>query len=954
MKNQWFALRFLLGIPACLVCASLGSAQITFSPVPVPAPGTASNCSFLGLSGTLPGTFYTPTGIWDGQNFFTDPGGGSTTLVLNFTGSGCAWTVQATPFIGASTVPFPVTISPSSGTSSGASIPVMLTVGAHPSTSVNELAANIAITVNGAQVKLLNVFENSTSCTASIVPGTIQVPASGYSGSFQLTTGLTPYVTDCWPGKYIPPSWISLGNYAPSQNGTVGNPYVYPFTVAANTGPTRSYQITFTRPLPGATILIIQEGAPQVVTKSLPNGAVGVPYSQTLAASGGLPPYSNWTVSSGSLPAGLSLNSSTGVISGTPTAGSASFSVTVRDTTGATSAAQPLSITIVAGVTITTTTLPNGEVGIAYSQTLAANGGLRPYSSWTLASGSLPAGMTLIASSGTIGGTPTASGTSSFSVTVKDSSGDTSAAQPMSITILTPPAVTTTSLPNGTVNSPYSQNLTASGGAMPYSNWTVTSGSLPGGLSLISSSGAITGTPTASGSFSFKVTVTDSLGGTSPAQPLSMTIVTALMVTTTSLPGGEVGIAYSKTLGASGGTQPYSNWAVTSGSLPAGLTLISASGTIFGMPTANGTSSFSVTVKDSLGNTSAAQALSIAIEMPPVITTTSLPSGTAGVAYSQTLIPGGGAPPYANWMLVSGSLPTGLTLNASTGVLSGTPTAQGSPFTFAVTVSDSANVTSAPMTFSLTIGVPTVPITPTVTAFTSIAAGSSVTLTLSSPVSSDVTATLTLTFSGNAAGSGYSDPGLGFSNPTGTCNLPTDPTSTCTTTVTIPANTLTATVPVGLGSVAGVVTVALTGLTETIDGQQQPLALPSPNPSPTITVAPQAPVITAVQIVGVTGSGFIVDIVASSSSRDLTGATFAFTPANGDTLNGATFSYSGSGNPLQTQATSWFTTGGGLSTGGSFNLQVPFTFSGDTSAIGSVSVTLTNSVGTSAAVTGTM
>ena len=954
MKNQWFALRFLLGIPACLVCASLGSAQITFSPVPVPAPGTAANCSFLGLSGTLPGTFYTPTGIWDGQNFFTDPGGGSTTLVLNFTGPGCAWTVQATPFIGASTVPFPVTISPSSGTSSGASIPVMLTVGAHPSTSVNELAANIAITVNGAQVKLLNVFENSTSCTASIVPGTIQVPASGYSGSFQLTTGLTPYVTDCWPGKYIPPSWISLGNYAPSQNGTVGNPYVYPFTVAANTGPTRSYQITFTRPMPGATILIIQEGAPQVVTKSLPNGAVGVPYSQTLAASGGLPPYSNWTVSSGSLPAGLSLNSSTGVISGTPTAGSASFSVTVRDTTGATSAAQPLSITIVAGVIITTTTLPNGEVGITYAQTLKATGGLQPYSSWTVASGSLPAGLSLNAFNGTIGGPPTASGTSTFSVTVKDSSGDTSAAQPLSITILTPPAVTTTSLPNGTVNSPYSQNLTASGGAMPYSNWTVTSGSLPGGLSLISSSGAITGTPTASGSFSFKVTVTDSLGGTSPAQPLSMTIVTALMVTTTSLPGGEVGIAYSKTLGASGGTQPYSNWTVTSGSLPAGLTLISASGTIFGMPTANGTSSFSVTVKDSLGNTSAAQALSIAIEMPPVITTTSLPSGTAGVAYSQTLIPGGGAPPYANWMLVSGSLPTGLTLNASTGVLSGTPTAQGSPFTFAVTVSDSANVTSAPMTFSLTIGVPTVPITPTVTAFTSIAAGSSVTLTLSSPVSSDVTATLTLTFSGNAAGSGYSDPGLGFSNPTGTCNLPTDPTSTCTTTVTIPANTLTATVPVGLGSVAGVVTVALTGLTETIDGQQQPLALPSPNPSPTITVAPQAPVITAVQIVGVTGSGFIVDIVASSSSRDLTGATFAFTPANGDTLNGATFSYSGSGNPLQTQATSWFTTGGGLSTGGSFNLQVPFTFSGDTSAIGSVSVTLTNSVGTSAAAMGTM
>ena len=174
------------------------------------------------------------------------------------------------------------------------------------------------------------------------------------------------------------------------------------------------------------------------------------------------------------------------------------------------------------GLTITTTSLPSGTIGIAYSQTLQAVGGTTPYT-WSLSSGTLPASLSLNASTGAITGTPATAGTSNFTVMVTDSATNT-ATKPLSITITAAPTltITTTSLSGGTVDTAYSQTLQAVGGTTPYT-WSLSSGTLPAGLSLNASTGAITGTPTTAGTSNFTVMVTDNDTNTA-TKPLSITI----------------------------------------------------------------------------------------------------------------------------------------------------------------------------------------------------------------------------------------------------------------------------------------------------------------------------------------------------------------------------------------------------------------------------------------------
>lgn len=178
-----------------------------------------------------------------------------------------------------------------------------------------------------------------------------------------------------------------------------------------------------------------------------------------------------------------------------------------------------------------------------------------------------------------------------------------------------PPSVITTSLPAAVVGTSYSFTLGAAGGSVPYT-WSVSSGALPSWAQLDSGSGTIAGMPDTDGVSNFSVLVTDSAGLTDE-QNLSLVVsaLPTLTISTTSLPNGSVGLQYAATLRATGGTTPYT-WSISSGSLPSWASLNSG-GSISGTPDANGTSNFTVEVRDSQTSpASATQALSITVAAP--------------------------------------------------------------------------------------------------------------------------------------------------------------------------------------------------------------------------------------------------------------------------------------------------------------------------------------------------
>jgi hypothetical protein len=164
-------------------------------------------------------------------------------------------------------------------------------------------------------------------------------------------------------------------------------------------------------------------------------------------------------------------------------------------------------------------------------------------------------------------------------------------------------SITPTDLADATEGAPYSEPLTVAGGKDPYS-WAVTSGQLPEGLTLDSTTGVISGTPTSSGDSTFEVTVKDKLGSTE-TEKYSLTVTRALTIKPATLSDATEGTSYQETLTAEGGEEPYT-WAVTEGTLPEGLGLDPSTGVISGTPSATGTSDFGVTVTDKNGETATA------------------------------------------------------------------------------------------------------------------------------------------------------------------------------------------------------------------------------------------------------------------------------------------------------------------------------------------------------------
>jgi uncharacterized repeat protein (TIGR03803 family) len=403
---------------------------------------------------------------------------------------------------------------------------------------------------------------------------------------------------------------------------SVPTPTSYQVSIAGTNSTGNAFQSSNTAALTVSPILAIITSSP------LPTGTVNVNYSQTLAASGGTGSYT-WSIGTGILPGGLSLNAATGAIGGLPSAaGTSNFTIQVTDSNLAT-AATAFALTIDPALAITTASpLPAGTMGVNYSQTLAATGGSGIYT-WSVAAGTLPGGLSLNTATGLVSGTPNTPGTSHFAMQVTDSNLAT-ATKSFALTVHRPALTITTSspLPTGTVNMRYSETLAATGGSGQYVAWGVIAGALPGGLSLNAVTGVIGGLPTTAGTSNFTVEVVDSTQ-VMATKAFAMAIDSVPAITTASpLPRGAVGVDYSQTLAATGGSGIYS-WSISSGSFPAGLSLDSATGQIGGAPTIAGNSRFTIKVTDSLQAT-ATKVFGLTVNPPPQITTLSPNWGRVG------------------------------------------------------------------------------------------------------------------------------------------------------------------------------------------------------------------------------------------------------------------------------------------------------------------------------------
>jgi hypothetical protein len=367
-----------------------------------------------------------------------------------------------------------------------------------------------------------------------------------------------------------------------------------------------------------------------------PVGAVGSPYSFAFTGAGGCGPALPYPYSliGGSLPPGLTLAKS-GQVSGTPTqVGGWSFWVDLSDENPPSAswcvpsnAQREFTITIngsgggspgpgpspapapIPALSITTSGLPVATVGAAYSTTLSASGGSGT-KSWTVASGSLPAGLSL-ATDGVLSGTPTAPGTTSFTANV--SSGGANSQRQFSLDVAAALQIAAPATQVAEVAVPVTIELNATGGNAPY-RWELTQGSLPTHVGFIADQGngskaMIKGVPANSGSFPLSFRVTDVLGR-STLHTITLGVTDKLRLTSVKTPHvGHVAKLFQAHGVAEGGYGKRS-WTVARGVLPAGLNLDSNTGLITGKPARRGRFVFYLTVKDELG---AARSIKITI-----------------------------------------------------------------------------------------------------------------------------------------------------------------------------------------------------------------------------------------------------------------------------------------------------------------------------------------------------
>ncbi|HJW34438.1 MAG TPA: putative Ig domain-containing protein [Holophagaceae bacterium] len=564
-------------------------------------------------------------------------------------------TIQATNASNAATQTLNITVLPSVPLSLGYNTPMAF-------------AANAGIPVQGA---------------------TLGAATPGIPTTFAVTSGSLP-------------AGLSIDGATGNITGAPTTPGIVPFTVTATNG-TRTATSSLNYTITPAGSLALAYATPVTFTAGT---AIATQAATLSPLTPGVP--TTLALTSGSLPPGLTFNATTGDITGTPTTpGVYSFIVTVTNGTRSAIAVPTYTVTPASPLTLGYTTPVQFTQGTAIATQFATVGNATPGVSTTLAvtGGSLPAGLSLNAATGAITGTPTTPGVYPF--TVAATNGTRNATSTPTYTVV-PSAALTVSYASPQffpVGSAITSQLPTLANATPgvATTYAVTSGTLPAGLSLNTSDGLISGTPSATGVSTFTITATNGTRSATSTPTYVVEVTAALILdytTPQTFPPNVAITTQSPTL--TNGTPGVSTiYAVISGSLPTGLTL-NPDGTITGTPTVANTYAF--TIQATNGTRTATKAVTYTIQNPA-------PTGlfyTTPVTYTSGFVispnnpnPTGGAP--TSYAVTSGALPAGLTLNTATGVITGTPTASGS---FSVTITGSNAGGSVAQTLSITVLAP--------------------------------------------------------------------------------------------------------------------------------------------------------------------------------------------------------------------------------------------------------
>jgi hypothetical protein len=517
------------------------------------------------------------------------------------------------------------------------------------------------------------------------------IVARNYYQVVQAFGGTWPYTFSLASGSSLPPG-VSIDsggtlNGGPTAAGT------FPFTLQVNDASGQTATKAFSVDVYSGPLITSPPQLPVYISGQLQ-------YSFTFQASGGVPPFT-WDVPPtnlygypNQLPSGFSLTSA-GVFSGsTNNWGSWAFTVRVTDSVGH-SDSLLTGLIMVLPLSLSPATLPNGNVGIYYSQYFGFNAGFGPIT-YGLAAGSgpLPPGLTF-AWPPTLFGTPTSPGTYNFTIEVHDGIGEV-ATQSYSVLIKNDVIITSWNLPYGVVDQAYSSPILAVVGGTPPYSWSVGTGTFPPGLTLDPATSQIAGSPTSASTFSFEIQATDSSNPPQAGlQTFTVVIRPTLSILTTTLLDAAINVYYSATIQAAGGRLPPYTPRIIAGSLPSGINIGSmsdSSGYVYlgGFPTTTGVSNFTVEISDS-STPPATVARDFSIRTDPQLRidqgTSSFPTILEGQSFTYTFTATGGFPPYI-WSVRYA--PPGMAVDSASGVFSGAPTQRLLGGVFA-DVQDSAN-----------------------------------------------------------------------------------------------------------------------------------------------------------------------------------------------------------------------------------------------------------------------